>query len=286
MALLLGAGGVLGSRMKLAPFITAGLALSLAACGLDASIKAPHGDSYTAALQEADAARKAGELDVAVPLYGRALQANPEGMDAKLGLGESYLALGAGDEAAAQFRDVLARRAGDPAAQRGLAAALITQGQPELAEKQAEKALASDAHDYRALNVLGISLDMQGRHAEAQARYREGLALAPNDAALRSNMGLSLAIVGQPQEAIAQLLPLASGPKADGRIRQNLAFAYAMAGDFENSLQVSRRDLDEVHAQRQLSYFMRLRALSPQARSVEMRRNPYFFPQASAARAT
>jgi Flp pilus assembly protein TadD len=272
--------------MKLAPFITAGLALLLTACGLGASIEAPKGDSYTAALQEADAARKAGELDVAVPLYGRALQANPEGMDAKLGLGQSYLALGAGEEAAAQFRDVLAKRAGDTVARRGLAAALITQGQPELAEKQAEEVLASDGHDYRALNVLGVSLDMQGRHAEAQARYRQGLALAPDDVALHSNMGLSLAIVGQAREAIAQLLPLASGPKADGRIRQNLAFAYAMAGDFENSLQVSRRDLDEAHAQRQLSYFMRLEALSIQARSAEMRRNSYFFPQSSPTRGT
>lgn len=272
--------------MKLAPFITACLALLLAACGLGESTQALKGDNYTAALREADAARKAGELDVAVPLYGRALQANPEGRDAKVGLGQSYLALGAGEEAAAQFRDVLARHGDDPDARRGLAAALVTQGQPELAEKQAEQVLAANAHDHRALNVLGISLDMQGRHAEAQARYREGLALAPDDPALRSNLGLSLAIVGQAQEAIAQLLPLATGPKADGRIRQNLAFAYAMAGDFENSLQVSRRDLDELHAQRQLSYFMRLRALSPEARSVEMRRNPYFFPQPQAARGT
>jgi Flp pilus assembly protein TadD len=132
--------------------------------------------------------------------------------------------------------------------------------------------------------VLGIALDMQGKHVEAQARYRQGLTLAPDDVALRSNMGLSLAIIGQPQEAIAQLLPIATGRKADGRVRQNLAFAYAMAGDFENALQVSRRDLDEAHAQRQLSYFMQLKSLPPDARSAEMRRNPYFFPQSSPAR--
>lgn len=272
--------------MKLAPIIAAGLALSLAACDFPSSATQPHSDSYTAALQEADAARKAGDLDVAVPLYGRALQANPEGMDAKLGLGQCYLELGAGDEAAAQFRDVLAKRSGDSAARRGLAAALITQGQPALAEKQAEMALDADSRDYRALNVLGISLDMQGRHADAEARYRAGIALAPDDVALRSNMGLSLAIIGQPQDAIAQLLPIATGPKADGRVRQNLAFAYVMAGDFENALQVSRRDLDEAHAQRQLAYFIQLKSLSPEARSAEMRRDPYFFPQSSVARGT
>ncbi|HEY6981083.1 MAG TPA: tetratricopeptide repeat protein [Reyranella sp.] len=265
----------------MAPIISAGLALLLAACGYEAAHTGPQGDSYTAALQEADAARKAGDLDVAVPLYSRALQANPEGMDAKLGLGQCYLALGAGGEAAAQFRDVLAKRGGDTVARRGLAAALITQGQPELAEKQAEMALAANGHDYHALNVLGVSLDMQGRHAEAEARYREGIALAPDDVALRSNMGLSLAIIGQSQDAIAQLLPIATGPQADGRVRQNLAFAYAMGGDFENSLKVSRRDLDEATAQRQLSYFMQLKSLTPEERSAEMRRTSYFFPQTS-----
>ncbi len=94
-------------------------------------------------------------------------------------------------------------------------------------------------------------------------------------------MGLSLAIAGQSQEAIAQLAPIASGPQADGRVRQNLAFAYVMAGDFTNALEISRHDLDEPHAQRQLSYFMQLKGLSPEARSAEMRRTPYFFPQPS-----
>jgi len=86
---------------------------------------------------------------------------------------------------------------------------------------------------------------------------------------------------GQPQEAIAQLAPLAASPAADGRVRQNLALAYAMNGDLESCLQISRKDLDEKSAQRQLSYFMQLKALPIEARSAELRRNPNFFPQSS-----
>jgi len=265
--------------MKLAPIISLGAALLVAACGLTTN---SGGDSYTSAVKEADAARKSGDFDTAVPLYGRALQANPQGMEAKLGLGECYLSLGAGSEAAAQFRDVLAKRSGDTVARRGLAAALIAQGQPELAQKQAELVLQSDPRDYHAMNALGIALDMQGRQADAQARYRQGLLLAPDDVALRSNIGLSFAISGQARDAIAQLAPIVSSSRADGRVRQNLAFAYAMAGDFENSLLVSRRDLDESSAQRQLSYFIQLKSLPPEARSSEMRRNPQFFPQSAA----
>jgi hypothetical protein len=56
-----------------------------------------------------------------------------------------------------------------------------------------------------------------------------------------------------------------------------------MNGDLENALKVSRQDLDEVSAQRQLQYFMQLKALPVEARSAELRRNPNFFPQSAAS---
>ena len=152
-------------------------------------------------------------------------------------------------------------------------------GQPELAEKQADALLQADSRDHRGLNTLGVALDMQGRHAEAQARYREGIEIAPDYVPLRSNLGLSLAISGDAPAAIAQLTPLATARGSDVRVRQNLAFSYAMTGNLENALQVSRADLSEQDSQRQLSYFMRLRALPPHQRSFELRRNPAFFPQ-------
>ncbi len=220
-----------------------------------------HDDAYTAAVRQADEARAAGNVDNAIPLYDRALQANPQGIEAKLGLGQALLSIGSGDEAAAQFRDVLARHGDDSKARRGLAAALIAMGQP--------------------------MLDMQGRHAEAQANYHRGLELAPDDPGLRSNYGLSLAITGQPQAAIGLLAPVASGRQSTPRIRQNLAFAYAMAGDLSNSLALCRRDMDERYAQQQLAYYAQLRSLPPETRSAEFRRNPMFVPaQGSTGRAS
>jgi Flp pilus assembly protein TadD len=264
--------------MKLAPILSAGLALVVTACGADFWGTSP-GDSYDASVRQADEARKVGDLNAAIPLYGRALQVNPDGIEAKVGLGQAYLSAGAPDEAAALFRDVLDRKSGNQAARRGLAMALISMGQTMLAERQLEAALLADGRDYRTLNAYGVLLDMEGRHAEAQARYRQGIELAPDYIPLRSNFGLSLAISGQTQEAIAQLAPLATSRAADGRVRQNLAFAYAMNGELENSLMLLRRDLDETSAQRQLAYFLQLRTLPVEARSAELRRNPNFFPQ-------
>jgi Flp pilus assembly protein TadD len=264
--------------MKLAPIISAGLALCVAACGGGGDYGAGRGDSYSSAVQQADEARKSGAFGEAVPLYGRALQLNPDGVEAKVGLGQSYLSLGAGDEAAAQFRDVLAKHAGDTVARRGLASALLSMGQASLAISQLATVLEADPNDYRAMNAMGIALDMQGQHEEAQTRYRQGIALAPDFLPLRSNMGLSLAISGRGQEAIAQLAPIASG-RGDARVRQNLAFAYAMAGDPTNALVVSRADLTEASAQRQLAYYLMLKNLPPSARSDEIRRNQNFFPR-------
>jgi Flp pilus assembly protein TadD len=266
--------------MKLSPILSACVALLLAACGTDLYGEGK-GDIYDSSVKQADEARKAGDLDAAVPLYGRALEANPNGVEAKLGLGQAYLTVGMSSEAAALFRDVLDKKTSDQTARRGLALALISMGQPTLAEQQLEAALLADGRDYRTLNAYGVVLDMMGRHAEAQAKYRQGIALAPDYSPLRSNFGLSLAISGQPREAIAQLAPLAASPAADGRVRQNLALAYAMNGDLESCLQISRKDLDEKSAQRQLSYFMQLKALPIEARSAELRRNPNFFPQSS-----
>ena len=256
------------------------LAVALAACG----DSGPSGsrDNYETLIKEAEEARRTGDFNTALPLYGRAAQANPDGLEAKIGLGQVYLNLGAPDEAAAQFRDVLARQSYNPAARRGLAAALISMGQPELAEKQIDEALRADPRDHRALNALGVALDMQGRHAEAQTNYARGIEIAPDYISLRSNMGLSLAIAGDSQAAVAMLAPIATARGSDARVRQNLAFAYAMGGNLENALQVSRADLSEADSQRQLSYFIRLRALPPYARSAELRRNPNFFPQGSA----
>ena len=95
--------------MKLAPIFSAGLALLVAACSIDPAGGTSDGDSYSSSVRQADDARKAGDFDAAIPLYGRALQANPDGIQAKLGLGQSFLSIGAPDEAAALFRDVLAQ---------------------------------------------------------------------------------------------------------------------------------------------------------------------------------
>src|SRR5260221_554444 len=67
-----------GLWMKLAPILSIGLAGMVAACGLDAGNFISRGDNYESVVRKADDARKAGDIDSAVPLYGRALEIYPE----------------------------------------------------------------------------------------------------------------------------------------------------------------------------------------------------------------
>jgi Flp pilus assembly protein TadD len=252
-----------------------------AACSSMDADSAKGEDNYEFTVRQADDARRNRDFRSAIFLYQRALQIDAGGTSAKVGLGQVFLAVGANEEAAAQFRDALTARASNEAAMVGLASALIGMGQPALAIEQLRTASESRANTPGVFNATGVALDMLGQHAEAQASYRRGIELFPADVALRSNLGLSLAIAGQPDEAIAVLSPLMGLPSVDGRVRQNLALSYVMAGNVEKALELSRRDLDEQSAQRQLSYFIYLKGLPVDLRSLEMRRNPNFFPQAT-----
>ena len=70
--------------MKLSPILSASVALLLAGCGTDLFGEGK-GDAYYSSVKQADEARMAGDLDAAVPLYGRALEFNPNGVEAKVG---------------------------------------------------------------------------------------------------------------------------------------------------------------------------------------------------------
>ena len=202
-----------GLWMKLAPILSIGLAGMVAACGLDAGNFISRGDDYESVVRKADDARKAGDIDSAVPLYGRALEIYPNGLEAKLGLGEAYLSVGAADQAAAMFNDVLAKRGSDAAARRGLARALIAMGKIPLAERQLEVVLQADARDFRA-KCNGCGARHTGtprRSASAISRRHRG---EPRLYAAAHQSRLSLAISGEYQAAIDVLAPIADSRAA------------------------------------------------------------------------
>ena len=259
-----------GFRKALHKTIIAGASvLALNACGSTDQDGAKPGTadktsrSVASAMQKAgDASRNRGDNRSAAAFYQRAHNADPNSVDALIGLGESYAAAGVFKQAAGAFRKALAVEGKNSRALRGLGNVLIAQDQPDLAIAEFEKVLTLDPKDYRAYNGLGVAHDATAQHSKAQEYYYAGLEIVPGDVNLRSNLGLSLAFSGHYNGAIDVLRPLAQRKGATARDRQNLALAYGLAGKVDEAAKFSRMDMDSQAVQRNLSYFAALRSMT------------------------
>jgi Flp pilus assembly protein TadD len=263
-------------------FAVCGVGLAMAACtsSENPQIGGPVGEvTYQSMLRVGDRAKAAGDLAAAATVYRRAHEAEPSAAEPLLKLGTTLYEAGQPEQAAQAFQEALRRQPGSLEGLRGLGSSFVMLDQAVLAAPQFEAALRLDPKDVRALNGIGVALDMQGRHGEAQARYRLALGLDPQHFASINNLGLSLAIVGETAEAIAILTSVSARADAGPRVRQNLALAYGIAGDLETAEKICRADYDEEATRRLLQYFTVLRALPPQQRSAEIRRNPVYFPR-------
>lgn len=188
-----------------------------------------------AMLSEALNHHQAGRLDVAEPLYQRAIALDPRNADAlhlcgvlacqrgrpeqgagliaraiainpapanfHLNLANALNDLGRPREAAASFRHALAREPNHPLALRNLGAALQASGEAAEAIGLFEKALAVQPGDPETHNNLGNALLGLERREEAVASYERALALRPAYPVALNNMGSALRALGRLDEA-------------------------------------------------------------------------------------
>ncbi len=183
------------SRLRLAAAAEAGgqgeLALSLYA-----GAAANDAGNAEAQARYADALARAGQLEQAQQVLGRALGRQPEAPGLLLALGRTRLRAGAAAPALEAF----------------------------------DRLLRLKRDHVQALAGRGVALDLLGQHAEAERSHRAALALLPESEALGNNLAMSLLLAGRAAEAVAVLEPLAQRPGAAPRVAVNLAMAQAAAG--------------------------------------------------------
>jgi tetratricopeptide (TPR) repeat protein len=105
------------------------------------------------------------------------------------------------DDALARYRQAVAARPDDAAAEFALGTALWPAGHRQEALEHLSRAVALDSSHIDARNNLGNALLELGRFDEAIAQYRSALALRPNAAELHYNLGNALLTCERPQEA-------------------------------------------------------------------------------------
>ena len=180
-----------------------------------------------------------GNYANAVNIYQQVAATNPSNIDALLGMGDCYLAIGSLDNAALSYARAIEINPNSSRGLRGLGSARMMKGEPQFAVAHLEKAVQLDGNDTKALNTLGVTKDMLGKHSEAQAAYRRVLQINPGNYSAKNNLALSLALTGNHGESIKLLEEIASSTKSTPITKQNLALVYAAAGRTQDAMQTA-----------------------------------------------
>ena len=144
-----------------------------------------------------------GKLQEAVASFDRAIQLNPDFVNAHSNLGNTLRDLGRLEEAEASCRQAISLKPGIPEAHTNLGNTLRDLGRLEEAEASYRKAIALKPDYAGAYNNLGIMLQELGRSKDAEASYRQAITVKPDFVDAHSNLGITLRDLGRLEEAEA-----------------------------------------------------------------------------------
>lgn len=193
--------------------------------------------------RQAGAIAARGNAASAMDFYRKALEADPQNVDALLGFAALEEKMKDWEAAGKHIRAALDVDSKNLDAHRAMGRVLLAQDHPKEAQEEYLKVLDRAPNDLKAMNGLAVCLDRLEKPEKAQKLLREALAKNPDDQATLNNLAYQLIRSGQPQEAIALLDPWLTRPQTRSALRENLALALAMAGDMHRAESVSRLDL-------------------------------------------
>lgn len=236
--------------------------------------------SPPAAVEFAQRLAGAAQYAAAATTLREALGLDPKFDAATLELASVTEKLGALQDAANLYQQVLARRPDDPTALAGLAQILTQTGQIDQALPLVEKALAKHPGDGPALYTLGTIRLMQGQSALAVELYRRALAAQPEMAEAQANLAWILATSMDDQlrngaEAVRWATSAtASAGGQNPALLRILAAAHAEAGQFAEALVVIDRAIGLAEAAGDANLTARLKSQREQYRQHQPLRVP------------
>ena len=218
-------------------------------------------DAAPSSLRLADRAAEQGDHETASTLYRNAFSADPDSVDALVGLGRSYRHLGQSRRGEQALREALARRENDPGILLELGRTQLAGGRSSAGLATLQRAQALEPRNLRIITAHGIALDQLNRHGDAQLEYRKGLRIDPTDFALLSNLALSRGLSGAPDAGIEILRELVRDNEATARTRGNLALLYGLAGREREARATLAADLDDKEINENISFYRDLREM-------------------------
>jgi len=254
-------------RLKTRPsHLAIAAALLVSACAPTTHTDAVIGGGADTMLRVGDAARDAGDIGAAIPIYRRAHALAPLESAPLLRLANSLHTIGAYREAGNAWDRILRLESKNFEARVGYGETLLALGQPILALEEFNLP-SKHGKNAKMYNGVGLANDMLGKPKLAQAAYREGLQKA-RTANLLNNIGLSLALSGESEDAIALLEETAKTSATGPQHRSNLALAYLVSGNSGRAAELLARDMDDVSMIRTIAFYETIIALPDHARKV------------------
>ena len=231
--------------------------------------------SAAEAVARADAALKEGKTDLALYMYVRAFDMEPENTYALMRIAQIHDSRGNETLATKSYARVLRHEPEHTAALQGLGLIHLENKRHDEAMALLEKAVAAEPTLWRAHNGIGIIADIDGDHERAIAAFDEAIRVNPREGSLFNNRGYSYYLNGDYPSAARDLtVALSMGVE---RASVNLGLVLARQADYLKAVHMmSRTEKPEVayndvgyiamrqgHLEVAETYFQRALQISP-----------------------
>jgi len=202
------------------------LALSAAVAKPAATSPAPAAEPPVE-LVDIDQAIRAGRLEQAQIMVGRAIAAGQSGAHVDLILADLAAAQGKNDEALARYQALLAVAPDDAMLAERAGISALKSGKVDAAIDLLNRSTKWPAATWRAWNARGVAADYKRDWTTADVAYAKAVALAPDEAEIVNNQGWSLLLRGDWKNAVGFFERAAARSPKSPRIANNLELARA-----------------------------------------------------------
>jgi superkiller protein 3 len=183
----------------------------------------------------------AGDLEQSIAAHERAVEADPELLQAHINLVALYGRQGQVDKAEQHYRDALEINPNQAELHYNFGVLAVESGRPERAAEAFRKALEINPNYAEAHTNLGQMLEKQGRIDDALSHYRSALANKPNFRLARYHLGRMLLAKGRNQEAIEAFEnTLGVEDEHTPLCLYGLMAAHARAGEYQKASEYAR----------------------------------------------
>lgn len=195
---------------------------------------------------------RSGNLQGALNIYGQAMAAAPELVDAQIAYARVTGTLGAHDRSIGMLTALLEAHPANPAVRTALANVNIRMGRFQLAMLVLKPMLENPLASTELLDLGGRLSQVSNQPGKARQLFGRTLDKQPNEPKYLRHMALSFALQGDYPAAVAMLQQSMDKPSGLISGKKDLALVYALSGQFTSAMQLARSamPIEEVNARR------------------------------------